>query len=455
MRIELDKPLTLSYIKGIFCIPYNAEDGNIVISAITTDSRLVKKGDLFIAIDGENISGEDFVESAGSKGAYIISRKWEKADIKVKDTRDALLLIAEKYKEKFHLKETVVITGSVGKTTTKNITSALLSTKFKTHSTKGNLNNELGVPYTVLSMKEDTEILVIEAGMNHKGELKRLSRCIKPTLAVITNIGTAHIGNLGSREEIAKAKLEILGDDLSCFALVPYGEELLDNIINKATVSCSSEFDEFFLKTVKYSGESLEFEYYSQELSIPKSEIASAGLHIKECLAFALAVCITSGMSEKDMIHAIKAISSIFHSKREQIGNLTVIDDSYNASYESVKLALATLCMHKDRAVSLLIGDMLELGSMAERLHFSVGMLAAKSNLKHLYAFGRYAPDVKKGAVAYGMKSEDIFVNTDLDSPDKTALEIFKRSENELILFKASNKVGLYRIKDILKTFYQ
>ena len=208
------------YAKDIIKLCHGEVIGNkeITLDNFIIDSRKIEKDDVYVAIVGENNDGNKYTESALEKGAkaviisnpkYIdINKYQDKTIIIVTDTLKCLQELA-RYKRSLYQGKVIAITGSVGKTSTKDMVSALLQSKYKVHKTQGNMNNHLGLPLTILSLK-DEDILVVEMGMNHFGEISTLTNIAKPNIAIITNIGTAHIGNLGSRENILKAKLEIL-----------------------------------------------------------------------------------------------------------------------------------------------------------------------------------------------------------------------------------------------------
>ena len=235
MKIALSKALRFRDISKLFGKDF-ARDG--IISFITTNSKEVEKDSLFFALDGHKTSGDNFISEAKEKGAFVVSKNSPYADLIVDDIEYALLTIAGYYKSLLKdLKHTIAITGSVGKTTTKNLLSAMLNTCYKTHSTFENYNNYLGVAHTVLSAPKKTEVLIIEAGMNHKNELSKISKAITPSISIITNVGSAHIGNFNSRGEIAEAKLEICEGMSDGITIVPFEEKLLSNAKSKITYS--------------------------------------------------------------------------------------------------------------------------------------------------------------------------------------------------------------------------
>ena len=451
MRIKTAIPITLGWIKETLGTAKNDDDQRIRIRAICTDSREIKKGDLFIGIRGESYDGSDFISDVKKISATTIGSENSTADIKVEDTTEALLSIAAAYKRLLTIKKTIAITGSVGKSTTKDLLASLLRYKFKVHSTEGNLNNEIGVPFTVLSAPRDTEILVIEAGMNHLGELKRISRCIEPDLSVITKIGTAHIGNLGSRERIAEAKLEILYGMSEPRAIVPYGEPLLTEVLKKCeTVSLTDNDADFSFSKSNAENDIFYFKcaHNTYELSI--SGLNDANFHTEKCLGFALAAAIRTNMTPSEIQRALNEVDFSRFSKEIKIKDLTIVNDSYNSSPEAIIAALDFLKKDTSRK-SALIGDMLELGDFSADMHFEVGVHAAGSSLENLYILGEYSKYVYDGAIAGGFDKNRIFINEDPEKPEITAKDILTHSSNEKILFKASRKMRLERIVDILK----
>ncbi len=452
MRIKLDCTLTFNEISNAI-IPIKA---NLIskgkIEYISTDSREIKPGDLFFALQGEKFNGEDFIIEAKGKGAYTVSAKFYSADFFVKDTLSALNSLALFYKKKLSIVKTIAITGSVGKTTTKELTLQLLSKKYKTHGTYKNYNNEIGVPLTVLSAKKDTEILVIEAGMNHLGELERISRCIEPDISVITKIGTSHIGNLGSKENIAKAKMEIVLGMKKKYVLIPKDEPYLAECKFSKTVSCTDKNADFYLSVTDTRHNHIRFNFEAKSNQVCGAIIKTDLAHITECLSFALGICSSVGMSNDELYSAILELNFENSIKSYKIGTLTLIDDSYNSSLESVEMAFKTLCNLTNGSKSAVLGDILELGEETEVLHRKIGALAKKAGISKLYIFGRNAKFIKLGAMESGMKEDCIFINEDTNSPEITALQIIKNSYNETIIFKASRKMKLERIIEILKT---
>ncbi len=449
MRIKTEAPISLGFIKQTLGIKAEFNEYSIYASAICTDSRELCGGELFIGLRGEGQDGSLFIKDAKRLALCTVGTPSSDADIKVADTGSALLSLSNAYKKLLSVKRTVAITGSVGKTTTKDLAANILRCKYKVHSTYKNLNNEIGVPLTVFGAPADTEILIIEAGMNHTGELDRISRSIEPDIAVITKIGSAHIGNLGSREKIADAKLEILCGMKEKFALIPYGETLLTNKIQSfRSVSTSDKRADYVL--FKDSENGYTFKSGSKCFDIYPNGIEKANFHVKECLAFALAISEEIGMDESEITNAVNSIDFCKFSNRISIDGLEIINDSYNSSPEAAKAALIALRSEKGKK-SALIGDMLELGDLGKKLHFEVGALAAECRLDKLYLIGDFSKDMYNGAVSGGFDKNRIFINEDAQAPEITADQIIRHSSSEVILFKASRKIRLERIINILK----
>lgn len=445
MRIETAIPIDEQLLRVAFGEGYR---GGLhqPIRAVSTDTRTLRRGDLFFALEGEHKSGEAFVKDAMALGAYTISTRYKDATVNFPDTEKALLTLANAYKSMVAPKFTIAVTGSVGKSTVKDMLYHLVGKRFRAHATYGNLNSTIGVPLTVFSMPPTTEIAIFEAGMNHAGELSRIAECIRPDIAVITKIGTAHIGNLGSREAIASAKCEILSHG-SPMLFKPYGEKLLNNIPGK-TVSCSSNEADYALLQASEKV----YEFHSERQGFRVNVDLPLGAHTPECLAFALAVCDALGMNESEIIEALPEISNIERGIRmTTIGDAFILDDSYNASYESVISALSTLGRHSGRRVAVL-GDILELGNESKYIHEAVGKACVKHGVDELYTFGTLANDIAVGAVNEGFDRNNVYINPDLSDPGKTAKAISDNSRpGDMILFKASHKTDIYRIIAELK----
>ena len=434
------------------------------------DTRTIKKGDTYIGIKGEKFDGSSFWKDALSNGAETVIinniklneieeyKKQNKNIIQVEDTIKAIGEMASYkmkiQKEKYNLK-VVGVTGSVGKTSTKDIIANVLSKKYKVLKTEGNNNNHIGLPLTILRI-QDEEIAVIEMGMNHLGEISYLTKIAKPDIAVITNIGTSHIGNLGSRENILKAKLEILEGMDKKKIVINNDNDLLNkwylenkNNIEIHTFGIKNE-SEFNAKNIKLKENSSEFicENTNEKINI---EVPVGGEHFILNALCGLTVGKLLNLNNEEIKNGIKDFK--LTAKRMEINhlknNITIINDSYNASYESMKASISNLKnMNGERKIAVL-GDMFELGDFSEKLHKEVGTEIYKNKIDKLYLIGNYSKFIGEEAEKEGYKKENIFYFENKD-------ELFNNLKNNLksgdvILIKASNGMKLFEIAEKLK----
>lgn len=448
MRIKLAIPLYLNEISAAINAT-NLYHTNIPIEYISTDSREITSSDLFIPLKGKRFNGEDYIEDCLKKGAVCITEKRRDNCLYVKNAENALLALANYYKIKLKkLKKTVAITGSVGKTTTKEMLKIICSQSFKTFATLENMNNTIGVPLSILSAPKDTEILILELGMNHLGEISKLSKCASPDIGVITNIGSAHIGNLGSRENIAAAKLEILDGMKKPRLVIPYDEHLLSEQKNALTFSTKSERADVYI----YNNEGNIFlKTESVEADVNFAPRGDAALN---CLCAAVAAAAEIGIPLHLIKSAISLISSdILRQRMILVDDLTILADYYNASFESIVSSIDLLNSYTEyKYRSILLGSVYELGDKSEEIHRNIGAYAAKARPHRLFIIGEYVNAILEGALSCGMKEENIFVNNSLSAPKTTAMQIAKNcTDGELILFKASHRADLGRIVECLK----
>ncbi len=449
MRIKLGVDVTLEFIKSALGITASREDCFINITHISTDTRCLRKGDIFIALRGEKYDGNDFLKDAAEIGAICIGRNESYAAITVSDTEDSLLKIAQEYLKLIAPRHVIAITGSVGKTTTKDLLYTLLAAKYRVHKTAGNLNSTIGVPFTVLAMPRDTEILVCEAGMNHTGELLRISRCLRQDLTVITRIGTAHIGNLGSRENIAAAKLEILRHASDHTTIIPYGEPLLENAGAPITVSTSSPDADFSLICTDDRADGLYCSFNCPDFRINDLFIAADRPHIPLCMAYAMAAATVIGMTKDDIVKAILRYNEAFVPSNTSINGTLIIDDSYNSSPEAVELALSELARSPIPTAAVL-GDMLELGDYTPELHEQVGEIAARAGVCCLFALGDMREHVARGAMRAGLSEEHIYTPDYFADKVSVTRDIADKAKGKAVLIKGSHKLGLGELAQAL-----
>ena len=423
------------------------------------DTRTIKEGDIYIGIKGEKFDGSKFWKQALDNGAEAviienieISKKEmekysNKTIIKVENTLKALYEIA-KYKRSLYNIPVIAITGSVGKTSTKDIIASVVNMKYKTLKTEGNNNNNIGLPLTILKLKEH-EALVVEMGMNHFGEISLLTNIAKPTLAVITNIGTSHIGNLGSRENILKAKLEILEGMKIPKIIINNDNDLLHNWYqeNKGkfeihTFGLENE-SEIEAKDIKMEEESSDFTAIA-DLEKIKIHVPVGGTHFVYNALCAMTVGKVLGISYEQIKQGIASFE--LTQKRMDMKKLDngalIINDAYNASFESMKVSLEFLSKHTGKRKIAVLGDMFELGEYTEELHRKVGEEVVKNKIDILICAGensKYIIDeVKKHS-----NIKTYFMNNNEEIVEKLNQELKK---GDVVLVKASNGMKFFEI---------
>lgn len=434
-------------------------DENLLLSTFCIDTRKLEKGNIYVGIKGEKADGNDYYKDAYERGAscLILSREpEEKLDnitvVLVDDTIECLQELA-RYKRSLYDIPVVAVTGSVGKTSTKDIIYSVVSKKYKTHRTIGNYNNHLGVPLTILSMSNDCEALVVEMGMNHFGELSLLSKIAKPTNSVITNIGTAHIGNLGSREGIRKAKLEILDGMIGNYVIINGDDDMLvaviDDLSRKYKVSGVSIDGESTYKAVN-----LNEDVFSSSFDIVNNIdniIVNVGgkAYIYNSLV-AYAVGKSLGIDDNDIkrgIFEFKLSSSRLEKKITKKGTI-LIDDTYNANYDSMKSSVELLGKVRDKRRIAILGDMLELGDYTNEFHTNMGDVVASNDIDILITIGEYSKLIGKRAIELGMNSNNIY-SFDNEEQAHEFLDEFLGT-NDIVLLKASHGLHLIGIVDYL-----
>ena len=392
---------------------------SVVVTGVQSDSRRVREGDLFVAISGEHSDGHDFISMAAKHGAAaaLVSKKVEAQIplIVVPDTVRAYGDLAMAYRERMGI--TVIgITGSVGKTTTKEMTACVLSRSYRTARTEGNHNNNLGLPMTIMEMPDDTEVAVLEMGMNHFGEMAYLTSIARPDIAIITNIGTMHIEHLGSREGILEAKLEIFrGVPKNGVGVFNGDEPLLWNIRADGThkkyyFGIENHACDVVATDIEELADGMRFVVngfgHRFELFVPV-----LGHHtIYNTLAAVTAALLLKVSPEK-----IQAQLSTFQNTgmRQRIfeqNGFTIIEDCYNAGPESTQAALEILASYKNRVQGrriAVLGDMLELGNRSAAEHYRIGRIAA-TTADLLYTYGTNSERMVSGAITGGMKQKCI-----------------------------------------------
>lgn len=387
------------------------------VKRVVIDSREVITGDLFVPIVGENFDGHDFIHMAVKNGALaVVSARDVKVDvpvIKVKDTKEAFLKIANLYRNFYDVK-VVAITGSVGKTSTKEVVYGVVSRLGKTLKNEGNLNNEIGVPITLCKLDETYEYAVIEMGMDHFGEIETLAKAVEPNVGIITNIGTSHIGNLGSRENIFKAKTEMLPYIKDEILIVCGDDDFLPSLKNsyKNVITYGKgENNDAIVKNIDVTGKT--FSAVTKKASYNISHNLYGAHNALNALA---GICVGEyyGLSVDEIQKGI-ALSSLTGSRMNVIEKKgkKIIDDCYNASYESMTTAIDFF----DEVVSgksvVIFGDIFELGEFTKHNHERVGELAIGSKADICVFVGKNSEYGYKKAVSFKSKKCYYFERTE------------------------------------------
>lgn len=435
--------------------------GDACINSVEIDSRMIQEGSLFIPIVGERVDGHRFIEMAWEKGAvcsFIDQDHWEEQEREIPEGKALILVekgelslefMAEAYRKQFAI-PVVGITGSVGKTSCKEFVAAALSKSLKILKTEGNHNNNIGMPLTLFQLDTETEAAVLEMGMDHFGELHRLSRTARPKVAIITNIGISHMENLGSREGILQAKLEITdfmdpegilflnGDDERLYGLKGKRKEKIEYF------GWNSYNDGRILKAEITKEGKLWFEadYKGKKYSVL---VNTPGQHMAYNIMPAIMTGIYLGLTEEQIYEGLASYASA--DKRlhiTQTESLTVIDDSYNASPDSMKAALDTLCSipGEGRRVAIL-GDMFELGDMEEEGHRDIGRkIAALNPINMVLTAGSRTVWTAQEAG----KREDL-INIHYENIEELLENVVgKIQKDDIILVKASRGMTFERI---------
>jgi len=446
-----------------------ATDGTLVSKSgtgfckgVSIDTRTMQKGDLFIAIRGQHFDGHDFVEEAIERGAsaVLIAEKIEAQDkahvIMVNDTLSALGKLAAWWRNRFTI-PCIAITGSNGKSTTKEMISAIVSSKGKVLKTEGNYNNLVGLPLTVLRWRDDHRIAVLEMGMNAPGEISTLTKIARPEVGVVTNVTAAHLEKLRTVEQVAGAKAELFESMDSCGVA----------IVNDEDPWVRAMGDRFSGKVVSFgmqNGSTVQFRHMVAEgfdsseltLRIGSDErtvhLPVPGTHnVMNALA-AFAAGHALGLDLDDMIEGFAAFKPMaMRFECVQLSNgVRLVNDSYNANPQSMKAAFRTVGAAKraGRFVAVL-GDMFELGEQASALHQEVGEAAAKAGVGKIFVIGDHAEDLARGAARAGLNSSHVSIVSDID--ELTSMVMRDMKAGDVVLVKGSRGMRMERVVEYLK----
>lgn len=429
-----------------------------VFTDVCTDSRNVAPGSLFLPLQGERFDGHGFINSALESGAAgcITARERDgyipgKFYVKVRSTQRALRDLARYYKELFPIPY-IAVTGSVGKTTTKDMVAAVLGNRYKVLKTEGNFNNDIGLPLTLLRLDHTHEICVLEMGMDHTGEIDYLSEIVEPDVALITNIGDAHIENLGSREAIFQAKCEVFAHLKKDGLAVLCGDDewliKLRGQLEQKTVFVGSD------DALDYSAYDLQSEDNRLHCMIRTpsgrfgASIPALGNHMIYPTLMAAAVAEHFGMAADEIIQGIRAFlpTKMRMNLIRCPGDIVILNDAYNANPQSMRAAAAVLGDAKDRRRVAVVGDMKELGSNSQMFHHAVGTCFAQEGIHRLIAVGDLARYIAQGAQEAGLESSSYYPT--LDEAKEALLRELRPGVT--ILVKASRSMAFERIVDFL-----
>ena len=451
------KPFTVHEIAdAVGGVWQNPRDGAPLVAEVSTDSRKITPGCLFIPLRGEKFDGHRFVEGALEAGAAGVicaqlpeQLRPDKFYILVADTRLALKELARANRRRYSI-PFVQITGSVGKTTTKEMIATVLSARYNVLKTQGNFNNDIGTPLTLLGLEPEHEAAVIETGMNHFGEIRYLGDLVEPDIAVISNVGDAHIEFLGSREGILQAKSEIFEHLKPGGLAVLNGDDPLLNTLELPFETlrcgkdgrCSVRVTEVADRGVSGVRCTVETQTRTYHLEIP-----APGEHMVYSASMAVAIAERLGLTEEEICRGVAAYRPA-GSRMNVIrlaGGRTILDDCYNANPQSVAASLEVLARSdSDRKVAVL-GDMGELGDLAELAHYNTGALAAMLGIDRVIAIGTLAADIARGA-------EDSGADTLHFATKEEGLAAIREAfgENTVMLIKASHYMNFGWLVDQL-----
>ncbi len=434
----------------------NEVDDTMEIEAFTIDSREQKENSFFIPLSSKIEERPNHIRNAfenGAIGAFSteeIAVPQGKFLIKVDNTLEALHTLAKNDRMSMMNVPLIAITGSVGKTTTKDMVYAVLSSTYTTLKNEGNFNNEIGMPFTLINY-QNQEMIILEMGMSAMGEMSLLTNIAKPNVALITNIGTSHIGNLGSRENILKAKLEILeGMDEEGTLILNTDNDLLGTVEKVKprlmTVGIQKQAD--------YQAYNVQVNKDCTTFCVQESGKEYAFKIMLSSEKFVYNALLAIGVGRLYHIPMEKIQAALEHCQYtkmrmniEKINGMTIINDCYNASLESIKAALDALLSQNGKRKVAILGDVLELGKYSSKLHEEIGKAVAEAKVDKLISIGDFCQDVKNGAVQNGMpetailtlsKTEDVLdkLDTILEKEDDVLVKASRGMKFETIIEK-------------------
>ncbi len=462
MKIKLGAgPMKMSDIGRLCrCDIYNLQGGgDIEFSYVCTDSREADADTLFVATRGERVDGHDYIVDALDRGCRCVICEYYPSMVKGRpivlaiseNSMDAFSAVARSYREIYARGvefTSVAVTGSVGKTTTKEMLRSVLEPHRSLYCTKGNFNSIIGMPMSLMEVSSDRDTGIFEMGMSARGEIDLMSRTLCPSIAIITNIGSSHLEYLGTRENIAAAKFEIVNGMGQGGVLMIDGDEpllceLADTVRDRLRVIRVCQYGDTCdcrISNIRADGDGTLFDLFYNGETLCDIRISIAGRHLVETAAYAYITGRLLGLSDEECRQGILSFSGVaMRQTVERKGNATVICDYYNASPESAVSALDLLCDMKTSGKRIaLLGDMLELGERSAELHFSTGQYAS-SRADVIICVGERAYDIARGAQAAGLEFEkDLYYIKENIPSDIAELLQGIICEGDLLLMKAS-----------------
>jgi len=451
-------PLPLSQIAQFAGGSLSSGDGSVVIDKVSTDSRTIKRGELFVALHGETFDGHNFIEAVATSGAAgaIVDSNWKEkvprnfALIRANDTLQAYQQLAANYRKSLTLR-VVAITGSNGKTSTKDFAAAILARRFRVTKTQGNFNNHVGLPRTILEATSQDEVAVWEIGMNHPGEVAALAKVAAPDVGIITNIGVAHIEFMGSRERIAEEKAalaEAVGAEGT--VILNADDPLTKGIATRTrgkVILAGTTAGTIHASEISQSGSATDFTILEGAHRC-RAQLPVPGLHMVQNALLAVAAGRVFGLSlEECAAGLVAAPLTRARLQVKEIRGVQFLDDSYNANPDSMKAALRTLVeLDVDGQRIAVLGEMRELGDESERGHREVGETAAALKVDHLIVIGNVAEIIAEAAKRAGLKNSSTAAST----AEAAELLAELAAPGDLVLIKGSR---LARTEQVIEAF--
>ena len=439
-------------------------------TGVSIDSRDIREGEVFFAVKGDRFDGHDFVSSLPEKGAggAVVNRGWEGLStlsemgsarhfslIEVDETRRALGDTAQQWRAR-HPIPLAAVSGSCGKSTTKEMIAAILGVKREVLKTEGNRNNLLGLPLTILGIREHHEVGVVELGISERGEMTRLVEIAQPDVALLTNIGISHIASLGGFQGVAAAKgelfqalkedgIEVINfDDLWIVEMTAKTKrrQITYSVEEKADVSLKG----FEVKGRASDMMAATFSLFGAEIAV---EVRGVGSYNLSNAAAAIATAHALGCGKEEIVEGLSQFVPMKNRMEPiQLDGITLLDDTYNANPDSMEAALRTLSEYPGRKIAVL-GDMLELGDIARNIHRRMGSLAARMEVEKLIIYGEFKGEVHEGAVDEGMDEGSTYTVESKDDAVGVLKEII--NDGDVVLVKGSRGMGMEEVVEKLR----